>query len=550
MGANRHRSRWGRLRDRTGRHGAATRLVVGAATVGALLATACGSDSDDRAVGSVAGATSTAPSTEETASSGAGGGQRLVYAGATPIRTLDFLGVFDVTAWALLVGNVNEPLTRLTYAADGELEWVPGLAESWERIAPLQWRFKIREGVMFSDGKPLTAADAVFSINKEVRPDAEGSVVVANLDRAEVVSDYLLDVFTKTPDNFAPRSLYRIGVQQDGWGVSNAEAAATTAVGTGPYVLAEFSPERAILRKAEDYWGDNSEIIEEIEVRVVVEPGTRLAAVQAGEVNVAEGLSPALLAAAPATISVPGVEVELMRIDTQRPPFDDVNVRRAMNMAIDRKLLIESLFEGFATLPNGQGVPPQAFGYNDDLVDYPFDPEAARSAIEAAGATGAAVDIMCTLENGATAGDVCNTVAQMLNDVGLSASVDFVTFDEWIEDGLNAPQNGLTPPALFHIATSTDTLNAGAPTAQWFLCDSARNTFCDDDVVHSIETASAETDVDSQETAWAHALELIREAAPIVWLAVPSMAVATTEGVTGQLYPLSGDVYWSEWRIG
>jgi hypothetical protein len=68
-------------------------------------------------------------------------------------------------------------------------------------------------------------------------------------------------------------------------------------------------------------------------------------------------------------------------------------------------------------------------------------------------------------------------------------------------------------------------------------------------VVAAIEAASAEPELDAQEAAWQHALELIRDAAPIIWLDVPEVSVATREGVVGPLYPLSGDVYWFEWTL-
>lgn len=516
------------------------RKWVAAAGAAVLLFAACSSSDDDDASAGTRGGTT----------------DRLGLVVGAPMTSPDFVGRIDQSATTGLLNNVNEALTQLHYDSDGNLEWEPLLAESWERIAPLQWRFHLRQGVVFQSGKPLTAADVVYSINKTLADGAEssGTAFAANLDRAELVDEYIVDMFTQAPDDFVFRSMYRIGVQPEGWGEANPHEAARTADGTGPYRLLEFSTsgDRMVLERWPDYWGDNESIIDEIEIRVVPETGARLAALQAGEADVAIGLSPELLSAAPAQRTTPGIEVEILRIDTNTPPLDNVDVRRALNMAVDRQLIIDGLYSGFARPSNGQTIPPAAFGYNEQLEDYEYDPDGARQLLEQNGAAGATLSMSCTSElNGQVIDDLCNTVAQMLRDVGLEVNVDMATSQKWIDEGLFAPENGLTPPSLAWARAGSDTLHAGQTMLTWFECGGPRSTFCNPEIEQKIQAAAEFSDLGEQEAAWQEVQRLVREQAPVIWLVTLDAAVGAAANADGPVYPsiADGDFYFKEWSI-
>lgn len=518
-----------------------------------LLVSACGDDDDANSDTSVASDTSEATDSEPGDTAAAADQDPLVVALASDIRTLNYIGIIDTTATSILGSNVLEGLTRMAYTEDGSLDWVPNLATEWEQVGDLQWRFKLRENVKFHDGRPFTSADVVFTMDKALAPEAERTVLLESLDHVEAVDEHTVDIFTTVPNPFVPRSLYRIGIQPDGWGVDNADEAETTAIGTGPYKLVDFASTRdaATLQKNEGYWGDNSEIIPEVRFRIIPETGARVAALEAGEVDAVFGLPPEILATVPKVIDADGVEVELLRINTENPNLSDVDVRVALNQAIDREALISGVRGGKAEFARGQGVPSNAFGFNPDLQDYAYDPDAARAVLEAKGLVGEPLSLMCTTEVFGDVGkDSCSSIGQMLSDVGWDVEVQMLNLDDWVEQGLLAPQNELTPPDLFYIQTSTDSLTAGQSIPSWFMCDSGRNTYCDPELEALITAATAETDLDKQEVLWHDVMSYIYDVAPMIWATAPSVSVATADDVEGVVYPLvnDGDAYWFEWR--
>src|SRR5690606_7146985 len=182
-------------------------------------------------------------STEQSTPSDAGGATTLRWATGSELGSLDVVAdQVNGTTRRILVGTVLEGLTKINNDND-ELSWEPLLAESWERVDELRWRFELREGVTFHDGSEMTAADVAYSINKLASPDSAEDSTLENVAGAEVVDDHTVDVLTKVPDFFAFRALSAIGIQPENWGADEAQAR-DTAIGTGPYRVESVSAAR------------------------------------------------------------------------------------------------------------------------------------------------------------------------------------------------------------------------------------------------------------------------------------------------------------------
>jgi peptide/nickel transport system substrate-binding protein len=472
----------------------------------------------------------------------------LIWATPEPVGNLDIAAHLEGTSRRLLKGNVGEGLAKVVVKGD-HLSWEPLLATSWKQIGPQKWRFTIRDGVKFHDGKPMTVKDVVYTVNKVADPASAKTSILQNIAGAEAVDDHTVDILTKSPDFFAFRAAAEIPIQKEGWGKTDPKAAETTLIGTGSYRLKQVSPARdsAVLEAFPDYWGAKPHY-KTVRLRVIPDSGARLAALRAGEVQVAFDLSPDLLQVAPATLSSAATEVDILRINTAKKPLDDVRVRQALNYAVDRNVLIKNIRLGFAGPPHGQAVTSQVHGFNPELDDYPFDLAKARELIKAAGAEGAELTLMCPSEYyGAVGVDTCQTLAAMYQAAGLKIKIQLLPHARWINEGLLAPKNNVPPPDLFYIQAGSETLDATPYVRNYLTCNKERSTFCDKDLDAAAKAALAISTPQEQAKAYADVLAKAHDLGVMVWLTNPRNVVATAEGIRGTVYPEASTVFWADW---
>jgi peptide/nickel transport system substrate-binding protein len=479
------------------------------------------------------------------------GGSTLTYATGAAPRTLDILTVDDHPATELLVPDVYEPLTRVAYDSSGKVTWEPLLATSWDEVTPRQWRFHIRPGVKFHDGQPLSADDVVYSINRRLLPSSEQIGLLSLIEKAVKVDDATVDVYATQDNPFVYRAMYGIPITPNGWGEKNGTAAATTANGTGPYKLTSYTNggNNATLTKSTDYWGTPANL-DTVMMRVIPEASAAFQALQTGEVNVVDNLTPDLVSKAPAVIDHESVLMMIARIGTENPVMNDVKVRQALNMAINRDSIIKDVYHGYASAPNGQIIPPEALGYNDAVTDYPYDPDQAKRLVSEAGATGKPVSVLCSSDRYGTAGmDLCQVITQGFKDIGLQADLKFQPTDKWTNEGLYAPKNHITPPDVFVAGAGTSDLNGGNTLLNWLTCGSDRNTYCNPQMEASIRAALAEPDANAQVAQLKALATQVKDASPFLFIVLPHNTWGVSKNVKGTLYPIPEDVRWADWSF-
>lgn len=473
----------------------------------------------------------------------------LTFSTGSELGTLDVVAdQVNGTARRLLLGSVVEGLTKVVSDGD-KLSWDPLLATSWEQVDPKRWRFKLRDGVTFHDGSTLDADDVVWTINKLADPASAKDSTLATIAGAKKVDGLTVDILTTVPSFFVYRTVAAIGIQPDGWG-KDAQAAQNTSIGTGPYKVESVTPnhDTAVLAVNDNYWGDVDPYYNKVEMRVVPDTGARLAGLRANETDVAFDLSPDLLDAAPATVTAPSTEIDILRISNAQPALQDVRVRQALNYAVNRDSLINDLRFGFAQAPHGQGVTPQVHGYNPDLQDYPYDMNKAKELIDQAGAAGTHLTMMCVTEYYGTLGtDTCQTLAASYEKLGLDVEVQLLPRDQWIAQGLLAPQNGVPAPDLFYVQAGSGTLDSTLYIDNYYTCGKVRATFCDEKLRDAAKAAIELDDVDQQAAAYQKVHAMARDLAPMVWITSPKNSAATQDGIHGQLYSDAYTVYWYEW---
>jgi peptide/nickel transport system substrate-binding protein len=372
------------------------RGLLGGFLAAALVLAACGDDDDDTtaertvAPDSTDASASTEPEdTGETTGTVAEPGSRgtLRYGYYIALSTFDphkANGSND-NPWLF---PVYDRLVHLTPTADPE----PGLAESWEFAEDGSYlEMKLREGVTFHDGEPFNA-DAVKA-NIERAQTVEGSAVVTLVDHiteVEVVDEYTVRLHTEYPDASLPLVL------SDRPGAMISPAAFDSnldsqPVGAGMYRVVEYREgDTAVYEAYEDYWDPSVVGLDRLEITTVIDTTTRLNALRSGQLDAAE-IDPVQAAEAEAaglnlTIDA-DLSFSLLQFNSKnRPEFADERVRRAINHAIDRASIVESVLLGYGE-PSVQPFPSGYFAHNPDVPAdyYAYDMDEARRLLEEAG---------------------------------------------------------------------------------------------------------------------------------------------------------------------
>ncbi len=361
-----------------------------------------------------------------------------VYAGSGPIKVVlaeeaDLLEPCMATRsniGRIIMENVSETLTELDVRGGTGVQ--PRLAEKWEQNADGSWRFHLRQGVKFSDGTGFDAKDVKHSFDRimsdkntcESRRYFGGMTVTPT-----VVDDYTVDFKVDPVQPILPLLLTLVTIVPEETPLEFVREP----VGTGPFKLTNWTPgQQIVLSSRDDYWGAKPEVTEATYL-FRADPAVRAAMVQAGEADLSPSISQ-LDATNPATdFSYLDSETVYLRVDHNIEPLNDIRVRRALNLAIDRQAFLGTLVPESAILATAI-VPPPTLGWNKDVKVPAYDPEAAKKLIEEAKADGVKVDTPITIiarsANFPNVTEIMEAIQQQLQEVGLKVELKMVEVAE------------------------------------------------------------------------------------------------------------------------
>lgn len=330
--------------------------------------------------------------------------------------------------------NIYEGLVRID--AEGAVR--PALAASWT-ISPdgLTYTFHLRTGVSFHDGAPFDCAVVKFSYERAMAPDSTNAQKGLFEPIASVACP---DPATAVVTLKHPTASFLFGM---GWGdavmlspnsVANDR---THPVGTGPFRFVDWvKGDHIDLERFPGYWGPAPKLAK-VTFRFISDPSAAAASVLAGDIDAFPSFpAPEVLdrlRADPRFAVVVGTTEgkTILALNNARKPFDDVRVRRALAMAIDRKGLIEGAMSGYGQVIGSHYVPTDP-GYVDLVAKYPYDPGAAKKLLAEAGVTpGTTIEI--TLPPPAYARRSGELIAAYLEQVGLQAKLVPVEWAQWLE---------------------------------------------------------------------------------------------------------------------
>jgi peptide/nickel transport system substrate-binding protein len=471
---------------------------------------------------------SEADSGEETTTDGDGGGDLVITIGADVV-SLSPQGSNDVPS-SNVQENIYETLTDL----DENQEVVPGLAEEWEEVDETTWDFKLREGVTFHDGEELNAEVVKMNFDRLVDPEIASprAFLFDAVESTEVVDDYTIRINLEYP--YAPllANLAHSGTavmspavieedyaqMEDGGDVD--AYVNQNPIGTGPFVFDEWtSGESVVLSKNEDYWGEEAKL-DSVTFKVVTEQSTRVAELETETSHVADNIGPNNISRVEGTDGVhvlqePSVSLSYVGINVQKEPFDDVRVRQAISMAIDKQQIIEGVMNGVGIEAVGPLAPP-VFGYDESVSGIEYDPEQAQELLAEAGYEDGFSTTIWTNDNEQRV-DIAVNVQAQLEEIGVEVEIEELEWGAYLERTANGEHD------MYILGWSTVTSDADYGMYPLFHSDSLgetgnRSFIEDDELDELLDEARRETDPDARQELYSQAQELLVELAPMLYL--------------------------------
>jgi len=441
----------------------------------------------------------------------------IVAQGADPASLHPLLetGLVEASAY----GNVYDPLVTLD--ADGRL--IPDLAESWEPRDERTWAFRLRPGVTFHDGEPFTSASVRFTIEQILDP-ATRSPIRAQLDaieRVETPDDRTAVIVTSRP--FAPllaeltqvMMLPPAHTSRVGF-----DALGDAPVGTGAFRFVErVRDDRIVLEASGGHWrGPPS--VQRLELRPFPETATRLAAVRAGQADLATNVPVEQIATLERegvrVVGRPGVQALYVRLHARKPPLDDVRVRRAIVHAVDVEQLVSTLYGGRARRISGP-YPPEVFAYDAEAPLPAYDPDLSRALLGEAGVPAGTTLVFETPQGRYPKDDqLAVALASFLERVGLRVQVRVI---EWAAY-LKKVQAG-EGEHLFLLAGTNRTFDPHFTIVRLYGTGGAfgRAYYGNADIDPFAAEAAAELDVVRRRALYHRILATLRADVPALWLA-------------------------------
>ncbi len=374
-------------------------------------------------------------------------GGTLVVALADTILTFDPADYRDRETETVLRNMFDGLVTR---TKEGKV--VLQMAESAKLVKPNVWEFKLRKGMKFHNGDPVTAEDVKFTFDRIINKDAiecpkphtsPRKGLVARLKSVEVVDPLTVRFILEAPwPPFLQMLVHQQIIPKKYYESVGCEGFRKHPIGAGPFKFVSGNlDQEVVMERFDDYYGGSPDLppvgpafVDKLIFKFIPEESSRVAALKTGEVDVIQKVASYMI---PTLATDPNVQVKScastrpmwLELNVNKPPFDDVNVRRALNYAIDKKLLVDKLTGGLGMVLTGPLSPLNNY-VNKKLPGYPYDKEKALELFKKAGWELVDGKLMkdgkqmsFTIDTRTSLQTYAEAVGQQLRDFGIDAKV-------------------------------------------------------------------------------------------------------------------------------
>ena len=466
---------------------------------------------------------------------------------------------------------------RLVEFERGGTTIVPGLAESWVVSADGKtYTFKLRKGVKFHQRRDFRASrdfnadDIVFSINRQLNSTHPYHDVSGNsydyfnamdmgnmIASVEKLGDYSVRFQLNSADatflanmamDFAAimSSEYADAMMADG----TPEQFDKTPIGTGPFILARYRKGSLIRYVAHNAYWEGKPALDYLVFSITPDTRLRSAKLLNGECHlIPDPADPVDLAALRQNSSIKvlestGLDIGYLAFNVEKAPFDNQLVRQALNMATNKEAILEAVYQGAGSVAKNP-IPPAMWSYNDKVVDYDYDPKAAKALLTEAGfPNGFETDLWAmpvTRPYSLNGRRMAEMMQEDWAKIGVSANIVSYQWAEYLERSKNGEHQaailGWTgdngdPDQFFY-----ELLGCGSSNNRAFWCDEAFQTL--------IEAARVTTDFDTRSALYKEAQGIVKAAAPWIPLAHSVILQPMRTDVTGyKVSPFGGHDFY------
>lgn len=484
----------------------------------------------------------------------------LIEGRSSDSATLDPFNATDIASWRVS----RQIYDNLVGFEPGSFNVAPSLATAWTTSDDGKtWTFTLAEGVQFHDGTDFNADAVVFNIERwwdESHPYHNGTFANVTsfyggfkgdpncvIQDVQAVDEYTVQI---TLNSVFPALLTHLSDPTSGI-ISPAaiekygEAIGQNPVGTGPFMFREWKPNDSItLVKNPNYWQSGLPKLDTLIFKVIPDNTARLIALQSGEIDLMDSLNPSDIDTVTGDgnlqiIARPPINCGFFWFNTTKPPFDNVKVRQAVSMAVNKQGIINALF-------NGKGIPaksilsPSSWAYNAEMEDYPYDPEGAKALLAEAGyPDGLSTELWVRGEARAYFPQPLKIAQSMQADLAeIGIKVEIVTYEgatysnkvygaeftmaSWGTNG-NDPDPGRQLDLYFNkIYTKTDVASNAA-------------RYVNDEVSELLTQAQSILDRDERASMYRKAQQIIHDEAPILPMTHSESQIAAASYVTGYI---------------
>jgi peptide/nickel transport system substrate-binding protein len=486
------------------------------------------------------GAFASTPLLAACGSSASGGGARKKGGNLVIVRDHDAVNMDKTMVFSngslWIYEQMYEPLVAMTDDGMGVKPW---LAESYQ-MSPdnLTCTLKLRKGVKFHNGQPMTSADVKFSIDESSKTKGGWEFINAAIKEVTTPDPYTVVVTTKYPwaPLLADLSCPNNGIIPKDYAGKSKDAFYASPIGTGPFMWDTWQKGSALtLKKHPSYWQPGKPYMDSVTWKVVPDSNARALQLQGGQAHINEAPPFSSLQQLKAT---PGVKVDLfpstrtdvIMMNQQKKPYDDVHVRRAISYAIDRAALVKNILFGHGAVANSFMMPSTPY-YDKNTPGLQYDMNKARAELKQSSVPNGFTTTWLAMSGDPIDAAIAQILQASLKQLGITMNIQNVD---------PSAQHDMTGKLQYEIAHSYWTMDLADPDelAQYALDPqsggrSFNTGFNDPKLIDLVHKAEREFDKTKRQALYSQIQTLAAESAFLAFLFYTPFPYATASKVNG-----------------